>query len=991
MKNRVLILIMLLLILKIGISYANPFSEYYSRVVFESIGREQGLKDLSVSSVVQDKNGFIWFGTQGGLFRYNGKDTTIYRNNPFVTDGLIHNLIQTMYYDIENHHIWLGTYQGISMMDIETNQFTNYTVEDNGLSNSVVVAIGTDAKKNIWFGTLDGLNRLDIETGKFKVYNVEGKVVRTILLDSRGRLLIGTYEGLFYFDETKDALIRVDLEYPSSYVMVIKEFQEGKLHLGLWDGGVLEIDLDFNILDHKIYADNRVYTLQMTKDQTLWVGTWGGGLFCQKDDDIFSFNDRNIKGNINHSVIYSFLEDQSGLLWIGTNGGGVFKTNPQKVNYLEIFNKSEDPDSLDEGKINTIFRDSKNRLWIAVYNKGLNRYDETTRKIIKYNIENIDKRTLINNQVMDIIEFQNTLYIASGSGVDQYDEINDVFISANLLPEGTISYALDIDNKNQFWVGTYLDGVYEFDDSLNFVRHISKNDGVFDLSDNLVYDIVSDMKGRLWIGTNNGLNVYDKTTGINRKYFKEDGNFEGLASNTVRNILEAKDGTMWIGLVGGGVSKYVEATDTFVSYTEANGLVENTVVGLKEAIDGKIWIATHNGISILDPLTNNIINLSLADGIGGYTFTGEGFKDADGSLLFGGTHGVTRFPSRMELGAAQLPPVYITDFLVYQKPVAEGISIFNNKNYELKADENYIGFEFNAIDYLTLSHIQYSYKLSEVDEDWIESGNRNYVTYSNLSSGEYTFSVRVKTIQGEYTEPAVVTFKISKPWYYSYYAYAFYVFILCFIVYSLLKIRENRLITLKNSELEVINDKLGDAVKELEEVSIKDALTGIFNRRYFNEVLNDHLQIAIRSQNAISLLMIDVDDFKNINDIYGHVFGDRFLIEFARIISENLPRSTDFCARYGGDEFAVVLYDTDSNGAKKIASSIKEVLQVLNISYQNEVVEIETFVSMGIYSVIPDKNVNLELIVSLADEALYEAKKTGKNKIVIRDQYSAMD
>lgn len=984
MKKTVLTLIIVLFALNYGIGHASPFREHYSKVVFESIGREQGLQDLSVSNIVQDKNGFIWFGTQGGLFRYYGKDATAYRNDPFKTDGLIHNLIQTMYYDDENHNIWLGTYQGVSMLDIETDQFTNYTVDGNGLSNNVVVAIGRDADENIWFGTLDGLNRLDIETGQFKVYDVEGKVVRSILLDSRGRLLIGTYEGLFYFDESADALIKVDLEYPSQFVMVVKEFQKGKLHLGLWDGGVLELDLDFKVQKHMTFDDNRVYTLQMTKDKTLWVGTWGGGLFCQKDHEIFSFNDRDMKGSINHSVIYSLLEDRSGLLWIGTNGGGVFKTNPQKENYLEIFSRSDDPDSLDEGKINTIFRDSKNRLWIAVYNKGLNRYVEISGKILKYNSENTEKMKLVNNQIMDIIEYQNVMYVASGSGVDKYDEINDNFEDTGLLPSGTITYTLEIDSENHLWVGTYLDGVYEFDESLNLLNHLTMGEEANDLSDNLVYDITSDMKGRLWIGTNNGLNVYDKVNGFNRKYFKEDGNFNGLASNTVRSIIESKDGTIWIGMVGGGVSKYIEETDSFLSYTESDGLVENTVVGLKEAVDGQIWIATHNGISILDPKTNNIINLSLSDGIGGYTFTGEGFKDADGSLFFGGTHGVTRFPPHTELGGSQVPPLYITNFSVYRTPVAEGSIIYNDKNFELKFDENFIGFEYSAIDYQTLSHIQYSHKLSGVDEDWVESGNRNYVSYSNLSPGEYTFSVRVKTIQGEYTEPAIVYFNISKPWYNSYYAYAFYALVFAFIVYSLIKIRENKIITSKNAELEVINDKLEEAFTKLEEVSITDALTGIFNRRYFNEVLEDHLQIAIRSQNAISLLMIDVDDFKNINDQYGHVFGDRFLIEFARRISDNLPRSTDFCARYGGDEFAVVLYDTDSVGAMRIASSIKESLEVLNISYQNEVVEIQTFVSVGVYSIVPDKDLTLETFVSIADEALYEAKRTGKNKIVLK-------
>ncbi|GAU79987.1 diguanylate cyclase [Fusibacter sp. 3D3] len=986
MKRKIFVFILILIILvsQKNVFFTDIFFEEERMPNFEEIGRNQGLLDLSVSSIIQDKNGFIWFGTQGGLSRYNGKDSVAYRNNPFETKGLIHNLIQTMFYDEKEHVLWLGTYQGISKLDIERDQFTNYTVEDQGLSNNVVVAIGKDKNEDFWFGTMDGLNKLDPVTGKFITYPVEGKVVRSLFLDSKERLLVGTYEGLFYFDEVKDRLIKVEMNYPSTYVMAIKEFDEGTLSLGLWDGGVVEMDLDFKVIKQHTFEDNRVYTIQKTEDQTLWVGTWGGGLFSEKKSHIYHFPGTGKKGDLGHSVVYALTEDRSGILWIGTNGNGVYKTNPRKVNYLEFSNDPDDPMTLDAGKINTIYKDSKERLWIAVYNKGLNVYDEQKKEMIKYNTKNTASRRLENDQIMKLVEYNGNLLIASGTGIGQYDSEVDSFVNTQILPENTITYVLHVDERNHLWVGTYLDGVYEYDETFKKLNHFNVESIENRLTDNLVYDIISDAKGRIWIGTNNGLNIYEPKTNVMKSYFKEEGNFSALASNTVRSIYEDIEGTIWIGMIGGGISKYQEETDSFKSFTEAEGLVDNTVISMKASEDGRIWVATHNGISIIDPQTEKIINLTLADGIGGYMFTGDGFVDKEGYLYFGGTHGITKFPPVTKIISNTMPPIYITNIAVYNTPIEQNVKILNNKNYVLKSNENYISFDFNALDYETLSQIQYSYKLSGVDADWVESGNRNYVSYSNLESGNYKFSVRIKTIQGEYSNPEIVTFIILRPWYNTLYAYVLYMLIGAFILFSLFKIKESQMVTARNLELAKLNDKLESVVSELESVSIKDALTGIYNRRYFNMELNDYLQLAKRSNSHISLLMIDVDDFKKINDQYGHVFGDHFLIAFASQIQEIIPRSTDFCARFGGDEFAVVLNDTDLEGANIVANKIFEKVHKIRVETQDQVVLIEPKVCIGVSSIKPGKELNMEQFISSADAALYEAKRTGKNKIVIK-------
>ncbi len=182
-------------------------------LVLSEIGRDEGLKDLSVSSIIQDRDGFMWFGTQGGLHKYDGRDMVVYRTNPFQSDGIVHNLIQTMFYDEYNHTLWLGTYQGISKLDITSNTFTNYTMETHGLSNNIIVAITKDSSGDMWFGTMNGLNRLNPITEVLESYDISEEVVRSLLVDSKGRLLVGTYNGMWAFDYADNELDYIDIEY----------------------------------------------------------------------------------------------------------------------------------------------------------------------------------------------------------------------------------------------------------------------------------------------------------------------------------------------------------------------------------------------------------------------------------------------------------------------------------------------------------------------------------------------------------------------------------------------------------------------------------------------------------------------------------------------------------------------------------------------------------------------------------------------------------
>ena len=956
------------------------------RPAFELIDREDGLSNLSVSSIVQDKNGFLWFGTQMGLNRYDGREIKTYKTRPFAEQGLIHNLIQTMYYDEEKHELWIGTYQGLSRFNIAAETFISYPPGENGLSNSVVVAITKDSGGNIWVGTLNGLNILEPESGKIERFSVPGNVVRALHFDNKNNLYVGSYEGLLQFSKEDNELKKIELELPSPFVMAIKEYEEGVLSLGLWDGGLCEYNLMTGELHQYSFTDNRVYSILQSTDGTKWVGTWGGGLFAvASSQETFHFSGSGGEKMLSHPVVYSLFQDQGGILWIGTNGGGINKLSPRRGNYVLFEHDSERADSLSQGKINSIYRDSKGRLWVAVYNSGIERFDQEKNSFIKYGrpVQRTGKNPLIS--IMAIIEDRdNRILVATDKGVASFDENKDDFVNLDILPQEVITYALALQGEDKLWIGTYTEGLYLYNEqNEELKRYFWQEEGEPTLSDNLIYAILVDSKDRVWVGTNNGLNLLEPGEDKFLILKSEPGNRQGLASNTVRTIMEDSEGRIWIGMVGGGVAQFNETDGSFKTYTESEGLSGDDVTALRVDKNGRIWVGTHNGISILDPKSENIINLNPSDGIGGWEFSGASYADEDGSLIFGGIHGLTVIPAEFSEQEAPAPLLYITEVSLFQKPLESENEFFNREKISVNYGDKLIGFRFIALDYDAPDKITYRYRLLGFNQEWVAAGLNNYVSYSNLPPGEYRLEVQAETIKGVRSAVEWVDFTVSTPWFRHPAAYFLYLILLLTVAYAISKLREGVMLNRQNSELFKLNQKLEDANKELEGLSTKDSLTGLFNRRYFDQMFEEHLNLAKRSKAHLSLIMLDLDHFKSINDDYGHQAGDDLLCAVAGKLQDLLPRSTDFVARYGGDEFVISLYDTDENGALVIAEILKD--KMLQVKVKS-IAEKEITLSMGVVSVLPDLQITAKELVSFADKALYGAKEAGRNQIKVYNE-----
>ena len=990
MLKKISILIILIIIIFTLQASAEIQNRGQISPVFDQITREDGLANLSVSSITQDRYGFLWFATQNGLNRYDGREFKTYKSDPYSDSGLIHNLIQTMYYDEDNHQLWLGTYQGLSQFDISSENFINYYPEENNF-NPVIIAITKDNKDQIWFGSMEGLSRLKPETGEIKHYSIPENVVRDLFIDSTGRLLIASYAGLLSYDAINDEIVSIDVNLPGEFVMAVEEYEPGILTLGLWGDGLFKVDISeepHQIINQYSFNDNRVYSIikadcnleNCLYDELEFVGTWGGGLnIITTSGETLEFLPDDTSANPSHPIIYSLFQDDSSIIWLGTNGSGLNRINPAKQDFVILEHDADNTESISQGKVNNIFIDSTGDIWMSIYSKGLNRYLSDENRLVKYNSDFDARSHLAADSIMDIIETdKNDLLLATDIGVLKYIQVEDRFINTDILPAPTIIYSL-AETEDSIYIGTYTEGLFIFDKDTFDLQQYKKDE----ISDNLIYDILIDSRDRIWLATNNGLNIKEPDSSIFKHVFKKTGDLQLPASSSFRILFEDSTGKIWIGTVGGGISYYNE-DGTFTTFLENDGLSGDLVTGILEDRQGQIWAGTHDGISIINPETEQIFNLTPEDGIGGWEFNFGHAKDEEHNLYFGGVHGITRIPADFINKDFHAPPIYITDVELYQESMENGRQHFNDEYYKFKPDSNFISFEYVALDYDSPDKINYSYFLEGFDDDWINAGSRYYAAYSNLPPGDYSFNVKAETIRGTVTEIASLDFTIERPWYLTLPAYILYFMIFITIIFITVKLREGYLMNKKNSELNQLYKKMEIANKELENLSFTDSLTGIFNRHYFDKKFQELLSLSIRGNTELSLIMFDLDNFKGINDTYGHQAGDKVLQELSKQASEVLKRETDFIARYGGDEFIIVLYDTSLEGTKIIAEKLKQAIErPRKIELEDNTIEKSVKVSLGITNIFPEQNTKTEEIVKKADQALYKAKAGGKSKIVI--------
>ena len=820
MTRRILILISLLVyVAGVGISETPP------RARFDHLGYEDGLSSSSISSILQDDYGFMWFGTQLGLNKYDGKTYTIYQNEPFNANSLAHNLIQTMFLDADDI-LWIGTYGGLNRFDIKKEQFAKYSRQPDtpaSLSNNVVVSIARDSVGVLWIGTLDGLNRMDEETGEFTIYrndpedsaSLNDNVVRSIHSDTEGRLWIGTYGGLALYDRESDSFRRythdpeTSASLSSNYVMDIVQADDGTLWLGLWGGGVSSFDPDTGVFSNYALSDERIYRI-LVDEETLWIATYGGGLIAFDTESLGSAHyttESGVSGQLSNDTVYSLFKDTTGIVWIGTNGGGLNRLLPGWEQFAFWENDPQNPRSIQDGKIGAIFNDSRGEMWIGLYNSGLDRYDAQEGTFVHYRHDSADPESLSNDIVNFVFEdSKGVLWVGTNTGLNRYNRETDRFTSqftergTEEGPDDTIFYAMAEDLQGNLWIGTYNAGVSVYikrDD--RYRNHPHDPSDTASLSDNLVRAILCDSSGTVWIGTNRGLNRFDPGTGGFKRYFHDIEDPTSPSSDVIRDIYEDSKGDIWIGTSGGGLDRYVSESDSFQHYGRTQGISDNTILGILEDRRGNLWLSTRYGISVFAPETETFRTIGRTSSLPTMEMANGRAVGLDGMMYFGTIAGVLRVNPSMVDAESLESKLVLTDFTVWDETERD-TPAYNLEAVTLQSRSAHFDFEFVELQYLSPFISNYAYKLDGLDEEWIFAGNRNHGRYTNLREGDYVLRLRALDSRGSWSSDEVsVDIRVLPPFWRTAAAYGIYLLLLITLIYLLAifirrKIRRNVLV-----------------------------------------------------------------------------------------------------------------------------------------------------------------------------------------------------
>lgn len=995
---------------------------------FQRLTVEDGLPHATVLMVLQDQQGFMWFATADGLARYDGYDFTVFRHDPADPTSLSNNntfaIIQS-----RDGLLWVGTDPGgLNVYDPRTGKFSVYKHDENNpssLADNSIWSLLEAQDGSIWVGTRGGLSRLDRGTGQFTNYvndpenprSLAHDVVYRIYQDRAGTIWVGTQNGLQRYEpETDDfTLFANDPEDPASLsqnsVWAVLEDSQGNFWVGTRGGGL-------NLMDRKTgrfkayrndpqdpssLSDDKIWCIYEDSAGRIWIATENGGLnvFDPATENFRSFQyNPNDPYSISHNDTHWITEDRSGVLWVTSRYGGVNILSPALQRFGWYRSIPGDPHSLSSNSIFSVLAEDDGIIWVGTYGEGLNRIDRSNGSVTVFRNDPNDPASLSSDKLYFLHrDRQGVLWITtSGGGLNRMDPLTGKFTAYRYSPADesimNTNYPTAMEDAagGKLWVGTLGYGIVLFDPEIGkMVRAYEPNpDDPNALIEGTVYDLAADQSGNLWIATaRGGLELLDPRTDTVTHHQHNPDDLNSILSDTVNAIfIDEARGIVWAGTAG-GLSGLDLASGNWRNYTSRSGLPSDTVTAIEPDENGDLWISTTNGLSHFFVDTETFRNYGIQDGLPGklYQF-GCSSVGPDGELFFCGSNGVTFFHPSDIADDPHPTPVIFTEFLLFNQPVEPGSELLpqtieNVSKITLSHDQSVFSIGFVGLNYQSPVKNTYQYKMEGFDRDWSPPRSNRQATYTNLPPGTYTFRVRAANSSGVWNEEAAeLIIEIKPPWWGTLWFKITASAVVFFLAMGGVQLRLNGIRAL-NRELEKRvqerTHELQEAQKLLREQAIRDALTGLFNRHYMSEVLKNEFARADRKQYPVAFLLIDMDDFKSINDRFGHSMGDQVLREVGRVIRENI-RQSDSAFRYGGEEFLLILPDLAAEDTLMRAEQLRRAIDNLDLVCEGEKVAALCSIGAAIY---PHHGANDDDILNHADKALYQAKGAGGNRVVL--------
>ncbi|WP_221312793.1 ligand-binding sensor domain-containing diguanylate cyclase [Granulicella aggregans] len=975
------------------------------------LGNPTSLPDNLTQVLHRDPSGTLWVGTSsGGLASYDQHHDNFIRYQKSVNGPAPVNVLAIE--DDGQGNLWVGSGSGLDRFDTSTATYSHMRAANSAgssIDTGSVLALLRSTDGTLWIGTNQGLLRSPagpeqghlVERVKLAESRQDAVAIDSLFADSSGTLWVGTDHGIYlleravskdqaggsspapFIEATTAYRLPADRSLPSSlftsHIVTIRPDNDGNLWIGTQDQGIFIVTPATWAVRHVGHdstqptslSDDWIEGIFLDSQGIMWIGTRHGVNYIDTTHRAIATFLGGDSPNValRHPEVYSVFPRRDGSIWLGYSKHGIDILSPSGRRIAQLPNATgtspaETAHALPAGTMGAI-RESANGGVYIITQHGL------------YLAENAD------------IPNVNAPDAPARAARFFHPRLTRLPIGAEAA-QGLFQVLPDHDSRGHefLWLGG-TNGLWTFDPSGSgpaVPAHLKKP-----LTDPRIRVLLRGTGDVMWVGTLNGLNRLNTATGDVDNIPADEANPQGLGAGMISTLLIDRKGRLWVGTFTGGIDllQGIDAQGRARFHRIVDGLPNDNVDRLLEADDGKIWASTDGGLAVIDPFSYEIRVLGRAEGAYILTYwDGIGAKTPNGDLLFGGSGGLTVVRPSLVKPWIYQPPIVVTSARIGQVDVP--LYRFNNGPSEapvwIPADQNNLTVEFASLDYTAPERNRYEYKMEGFDHDWIPADpTRRVLRYTNLPPGRFTLLLRGSNRDGVWSPARRINILVLPTWYQKawFRILAAVVILLCLFGIFLLATaymrrqqRElERQVALRTAELEQKTVELKQSQQKLEHMAYTDSLTGLPNRRMFTEHFRRLLALKRRQQGTFALLLMDFDDFKSINDTYGHDAGDAVLKEMAVRMSA-VVRESDCLARLGGDEYGLVL------GQSPDAEATEMVCQKIVESFAEPILfrgaELRTSPSIGV-ALYPADGKTQDRLYKTADLALYEAKRGGGN------------